>query len=129
MGKGKPHIEFLSLDMDEGWETPPGYPEGIKQKVLTSDLDEDGKTGSRTRFLRFDPGSYSIEPFIHDHWEEVFLFEGDLIVGNDENGEGGEQFFAPTYACRPPGVFHGPFKSEKGCTMHETHYYTVSDED
>ncbi len=129
MGKGKPHIEFLSLDMDEGWETPPGYPEGIKQKVLTSDLDEDGKTGSRTRFLRFDPGAYSTEPFIHDHWEEVFLFEGDLIVGNDENGEGGEQFFAPTYACRPPGVFHGPFKSEKGCTMHETHYYSVPDED
>ncbi len=129
MGKGKPHIEFLSLDMDEGWETPFGYPEGIKQKVLTSDLDEEGKTGSRTRFLRFDPGAYSTEPFIHDHWEEVFLFEGDLIVGNDENGEGGEQFFAPTYACRPPGVFHGPFKSEKGCTMHETHYYSVPDED
>ena len=129
MGKGKPHIEFLSLDMDEGWETPPGYPEGIKQKVLTSDLDEDGKTGSRTRFLRFDPGAYSTEPFIHDHWEEVFLFEGDLIVGNDEFGEGGEQFVAPTYACRPPGVFHGPFKSEKGCTMHETHYYSVPDED
>ena len=129
MGKGKPHIEFMRLDMDEGWETPAGYPEGIKQKVLTSDLDEDGKTGSRTRFLRFNPGSFSTEPFIHDHWEEVFLFEGDLIVGNDENGEGGEQFFAPTYACRPPGVFHGPFKSEKGCIMHETHYYTAPDED
>ena len=127
MGKGKPHIEFSTLDMNEGWETPPGYPEGIKQKVLTSDLDEDGKTGSRTRFLRFEPGAYSTEPFIHDHWEEVFLFEGDLIVGNNEKGEGGEQFFAPTYACRPPGVFHGPFKSEKGCTMHETHYYTAPD--
>ena len=129
MGKGKPHIEFMRLDMDEGWETPPGYPEGMKQKVLTSDLDEEGKTGSRSRFLRIEPGCYSTEPFVHDHWEEVHLFEGDLIVGNDENGEGGEQFFAPTYACRPPGVFHGPFKSEKGCIMYETHYYYEPDED
>ena len=129
MGKGKPHIEFMKLDMDEGWETPPGYPAGIKQKVLTSDLDEGRKTGSRTRFLRIEPGCYSTEPFIHDHWEEVYLFQGDLIVGNDENGVGGEQFLAPTYACRPPGVFHGPFKSEKGCTMYETHYYAEPDED
>jgi hypothetical protein len=123
MGKGKPHIEFTKLDMDEGWETPPGYPEGIKQKVLASDLEEGGKSGSRSRLLRFDPGCYSTEPFVHDHWEEVFLFEGDLIVGSDENGEGGEQFFAPTYACRPPGVFHGPFKSVGGCLLYETHYY------
>ena len=129
MGKGKPHLEFLSLDMDQGWETPEGYPEGIQQKVLTSDLDEDGKTGSRTRFLRFDPGAYSTEPFIHNHWEEVFLFQGDLIVGNDENGEGGESFSAPTYACRPPGVFHGPFKSVKGCLLYETHYYAAPDGD
>lgn len=129
MGKGKPHIEFIKLDMDEGWETPPGYPEGIKQKVLTSDLEEDSKTGSRSRFLRIEPGCYSTEPFVHDHWEEVFLFEGDLIVGSDENGEGGEQFFAPTYACRPPGVFHGPFKSVGGCIMYETHYYYTPDED
>jgi len=129
LGKGKPHIEFIKLDMGEGWETPPGYPEGMKQKVLTSDLDEDGKTGSRSRFLRIEPGCYSTAPFVHDHWEEVHLFEGDLIVGNDENGDGGEQFFAPTYACRPPGVFHGPFKSEKGCVMYETHYYYEPDED
>ena len=129
MGKGKPHIEFIKLDMDEGWETPPGYPEGMKQKVLTSDLDEDGKTGSRSRFLRIEPGCYSTQPFVHDHWEEVYLFEGDLIVGNDENGDGGERFLAPTYACRPPGVFHGPFKSEKGCIMYETHYYYEPDED
>ena len=129
MGKGKPHIEFTKLDMDEGWETPPGYPEGIKQKVLTSDLEEDGKSGSRSRLLRFDPGCYSTEPFVHDHWEEVFLFEGDLIVGSDENGEGGEQFFAPTYACRPPGVFHGPFKSVGGCLLYETHYYYTPDGD
>ena len=127
MGIGKPHIEFMKLDMDEGWETPPGYPSGMQQKVLTSDLDEEGKTGSRSRFLRILPGTYSTEPFIHDHWEEVYLCEGDLIVGNDINGEGGEKFFAPTYACRPPGAYHGPFKSDDGCVMFELHYYYKPD--
>ena len=120
---GKPHLEFANLDMDAGWETPPGYPDGMEQKILTSDLDEEKKTGSRTRFLRIAPGSFSTVPFVHDHWEEVYLVEGDLIVGNDENGKGGEQFHAPTYACRPPGVHHGPFTSEKGCVMFELHYY------
>ncbi len=127
MGKGKPHIEFTKLNMDEGWEVPPGYPEGIKQKVLTSDLDEEGKSGSRTRLLRFDPGAFSTEPFVHDHWEEVYLVSGVLTVGNDANGEGGEPFPAPTYACRPPGAHHGPFKSEEGCLLYELHYYYDAD--
>jgi hypothetical protein len=121
--KGKPHLEFTALNLDEGWEVPPGYPSGIQQKVLASDLDEANKTGSRTRLLRIAPGAYSTEPFVHDHWEEVYLVQGDLIVGNDAKGKGGEPFRAPTYACRPPGVYHGPFKSEAGCLLFELHYY------
>jgi hypothetical protein len=120
---GKPHLEFVTIDRDEGWETPPGYKYGFWQKVLASDLDEVNKRGSRSRLLRIDPGVYSEAPFVHDHWEEVYLAEGDLIVGSDASGEGGTQFHAPTYACRPPGVHHGPFKSEKGCLLFELHYY------
>jgi len=119
----KPHLEFFPVDMNSGWETPPGYKPGFTQKVLASDLDEENKTGSRSRLLRIAAGVYSEKPFIHDHWEEVFLVEGDLIVGNDEHGNGGEQFHGSTYACRPPGVYHGPFKSEKGCVLFEIHYY------
>ncbi len=119
----KPHMEFVELDMDDGWETPEGYPVGIEQKILASDIDETAKTGSRTRLLRFEPGVFTIVPFWHDHWEEVFLVSGELTVGNDEAGEGGETFAAPTYACRPPGVHHGPFKSEAGCLLYEIHYY------
>jgi ChrR Cupin-like domain len=119
----KPHLEFLRLDLTAGWATPDGYPAGIKQKILASDLDERGKTGSRTRLLRFDPGVYTSAPFVHDHWEEVYLISGDLIVGSDAAGKGGEVFAGPTYACRPPGVVHGPFRSEQGCLLFELHYY------
>ncbi len=82
--------------------------------------------GSRSRLLKFEPGVYTTVPFVHDHWEEVYLMSGDLIVGNDAQGRGGEPFMAPTYACRPPGVHHGPFKSEQGCLLFEMHYYDES---
>jgi len=109
--------------MNEGWATPPGYPKGIEQKILSGGLDEQGKHGSRTRFLRFQPGVYTTKPFVHEYWEEVYLVSGDLIVGNDENGQNGERFLPNTYACRPPGVYHGPFKSDTGCLLLEIHYF------
>lgn len=126
MSKIKPHLEFQRIDQNDGWAPPPGYPLSIKQKILASDIDEQGKTGSRTRLLRFDPGAYTTAPFVHDHWEEVYLVSGDLTVGSDSQGKGGEVFHAPTYACRPPGVYHGPFKSSGGCVLFEMHYYTKS---
>ncbi len=119
----KPHLEFHRLDLSSGWETPPGYPAGVRQKILASDLDERTRRGSRTRLLRFEPGAFTTEPFIHDHWEEVFVLDGDLIAGNDAHGRGGEAFPPGTYACRPPRVWHGPFTSERGCSLFEIHYY------
>jgi hypothetical protein len=83
MPMNKPHLEFHRIDMKQGWATPSGYPSGIEQKILASDLDEARKMGSRTRLLRFAPGVYTTAPFVHDHWEEVYLVSGDLIVGND----------------------------------------------
>ncbi|HVH78560.1 MAG TPA: hypothetical protein VM782_04165 [Stellaceae bacterium] len=123
MPVNKPHLEFHRLDMGSGWETPPGYPRGIEQKILAGTLDEAAKTGSRTRLLRFQPGIYTTEPFVHDYWEEVYLVDGDLTVGNDAQGNGGENFQKGTYACRPPGAVHGPFKSNGGCLLLESHYY------
>ncbi len=122
----KKHLEFFTVDLETGWETPPGYPDGIKQKILTGPLDEDSKTGGRTRMLRIDAGVFTTEPFVHDYWEEVFMISGDLTVGNDDQGNGGESFGPNTYACRPPGAPHGPFKSENGCLIYEIHYYDES---
>jgi hypothetical protein len=116
----KEHLEFFTLDMASGWETPPGYPEGFQQKILAGRLDEFNKKGTRTRILRIQPGCFTTLPFEHDYWEEVFLFSGDLMVG-------GESFQPYTYACRPPHTPHGPFKSEKGCLMYEVHFYAPED--
>ncbi|TMH83849.1 MAG: cupin [Betaproteobacteria bacterium] len=119
----KEHKEFYKVDLDRGWERLPGYPDGIRQQVLAGFLDEKKKRGFRTRHLRFDPGVHTTEPFVHDYWEEVYLVSGDLIVGNDRNGRGGTRFGPHTYACRPPGTPHGPFRSETGCLLLEMHYY------
>ncbi|MFZ1884619.1 MAG: cupin [Rhodoplanes sp.] len=119
----KLHDEFKAIDMTTGWETPTGYPEGIQQKILAGSLDETAKTGNRSRLLRFAPGVHTTKAFVHDYWEEVLLISGDLTVGNNERGEGGEAFTPLTFACRPPGVFHGPFKSKAGCLLFEIHYF------
>jgi hypothetical protein len=117
----KEHLEFHALDLTSGWRTPDGYPNGIEEKILAGSLDETAKTGNRTRLLRFQPGAFTAKPFVHDYWEEVFLVSGDLVVG-DENS--GFTTYGPhTYACRPPGVAHGPFRSTGGCLLFEVHYY------
>ena len=123
MAAQKEHREFFTIDLTTGWEIPPGYPQGIEQKILAGSLDEAGKVGNRTRLLSFRPGVYTTAPFVHDYCEEVYLLSGDLMVGNNEKGEGGIPFGPHTYACRPPGTSHGPFKSENGCLLLEIHYY------
>ena len=100
---GKPHMEFFKLNLDEGFSTPPGYPDGFETRDLVCNIDEEKMTGSRSRLMRIKPGKYTTAPFVHNHWEEVYLLDGDLTVGCDANGEGGENFVAPTYACRPAG--------------------------
>ena len=126
MSVNKLHSEFDAVDLHKGFATLPGYPPGFTEKILAGSLDETNRKGSRTRLLRIDPGIYSTAPFVHEYWEEVYLLSGDLIVGNDAQGRGGQKFTGPTYACRPPGVHHGPFKSDGGCLMLEIHFFDES---
>ena len=119
----KEHKEFHMPDIGTGWHVPSGYPPGIEQKVLSGSLDEQAGSGHRTRLLRFKPGALTKKPFVHDYWEEVYLLAGDLIVGDAANGDALETFAPGAYACRPPGIHHGPFRSEQGCLLLEIHYY------
>lgn len=136
MAVEKAHKEFFSLDFGgndwtvrdgfpEGWALPDGYaPDALAaEKILAGSLDEARKQGSRTRILRMEPGFISTKPFVHDYWEEVYLLDGEMNVGHDGTGQGGETFSGPTYAVRPPGVYHGPFKTDKGALLLEIHYY------
>jgi uncharacterized RmlC-like cupin family protein len=128
MAIDKKHQEFRPIDMaSTDWHRPQGYPAGIEQKILSGALDEAARTGNRTRLLRFKPGAFTTRPFVHEYWEEVYLLAGDLHVGSDGKGEGGAKFMANTYACRPPGVPHGPFRSEQGCLLLEIHYFDSSE--
>ena len=126
MSVNKLHTEFGAVDLNSGFATPPGYPPGFTEKILAGSLDENNRKGARTRLLRIAPGEFTTAPFVHTYWEEVYLLSGDLVVGNDAQGRGGQKFTGPTYACRPPGVHHGPFKSEGGCLMLEIHYFDES---
>ncbi|MBP8256798.1 MAG: cupin domain-containing protein [Opitutaceae bacterium] len=112
----KSHHEFYQLDLTSGWEAIPGYPDGIRHKILSGTLDEQARAGIRTRLLRFDPGAFTTQPFEHEYWEEVFQLSGDLSVG-------GQTFGPMTYACRPPHVPHGPFSSHNGCLLLELHFF------
>jgi hypothetical protein len=119
----KEHKEFHALDMDEGWQPVPGFPAGFDRKLLAGFLDDANKRGSRTTLLRIKPGVFTTAPVIHAFWEEVYVLSGDFITGNDKDGKGGQSFGSNTYACRPPGISHGPFKSETGCVTLELQYY------
>jgi hypothetical protein len=52
---------------------------------------------------------------VHDFWEEVYILEG--------NQWDGDQFFEKgMYACRPPGMRHGPYRTEGGVVTFEVRY-------
>jgi len=125
----KPHREFFRIAIDasqageSGWSPVAGFEGAIDERILADNLDPVARTGSRTRLARWQPGALIAQPVIHDFNEEVFIVAGDLVVGCDSQGRGGERFDAYTFACRPPAVLHGPFTSVGGCLMLEFQYY------
>jgi hypothetical protein len=55
---------------------------------------------------------------VHDFWEEVWIVEGSLYDIAKE-----QTFLAGYYACRPPGMKHGPYRIPQGCVTFEIRYY------
>ena len=88
--------------------------EGMVEKILN--LDD--ATGVGTRLLKFPPGVETSEVIVHDFWEEVYILEGEL---HDKRIN--TTFTPGMYACRPPGMPHGPYSSPKGCMTFEVRYY------
>ena len=114
----KPELEFFRPDHIP-WQPVAGSATagvggaGVKEKILS----RDEKSGDVTRLVRFDAGVETVETITHDFWEEVWILEGELI----DLGKG-QTFTAGMYACRPPGMDHGPYRVDHGCTTLEIRY-------
>jgi hypothetical protein len=114
----KPELEFFRPDQVP-WTPVAGSARagaggpGIDEKVLSRDPER----GDLTRLLRFAPGTRTTETITHDFWEEVFILEGSL-----EDLGLGRTFSAGMYACRPPGMRHGPYACPQGALLFETRY-------
>jgi len=114
----KPEFEFFPV-AGVDWIPIPGKVSGLAERILARDPD----AGVATRMLRFTPGTDTSPNGVltHDFWEEVYILQGaifDLTLGKN--------FTAGMYACRPPGMKHGPWKSPDGCLTFEVRYFPRS---
>nr|WP_134007782.1 cupin domain-containing protein [Streptomyces sp. 846.5] len=107
--------EFLAVD-DLPWTDVAGAP-GVSERVLSAAPSGDG--AELTRLARWAAGldTSSAGVIQHEYCEEVLLLEGEL-----EDLTLGTTFTAGHYACRPPGMPHGPYRTTTGCVMLEIRY-------
>ena len=110
----KPELEFH--ESRAPWR-PTGNA-GTEERILA----EDDENGTVTRLLRFEPGADTSPAgtLTHDYWEEIYVLSGDLT-----DLRLGERFEAGHYACRPPGMEHGPWRSEAGALLFEVRYFAA----
>jgi hypothetical protein len=82
-------------------------------------LAEDAASGDYTGLARYEPGvdTTPLGVRVHDSWEEVYILAGDLT-----DLSLGRTFTVGMYACRPPGMRHGPWRTAQGVTMLEIRY-------
>ncbi|MFJ7217672.1 cupin domain-containing protein [Amycolatopsis sp. NPDC098790] len=110
----KPEHEFFPVT-DVGFTVCPGGDPKITERILSADKE----SGVATRILRYEPGADSTPMGVqkHDFWEEVYILEGsftDLTLD--------KTFSAGEYACRPPGMPHGPWRTDEGVLTFEVRY-------
>jgi len=111
----KPEREFFPVESVEWTPAQGGIVEGLYERILATDP----ASGVASRMLRFEPGTDTSPagPQVHDFWEEVYILQGalhDLTLN--------QTFPQGTYACRPPGMRHGPWVAAEGCLTFEVRY-------
>ncbi|AKA48309.1 cupin [uncultured archaeon] len=110
----KPEYEFYDSTTVE-WTKCEGRAEGLYERILARDHE----SGVVSRILKFEPGTDTSPNGIlrHDVWEEVYILEGyihDLTLN--------KTFTKGMFACRPPGMPHGPWITDSGCLTFEVRY-------
>jgi hypothetical protein len=115
----KPELEFFDTGQ-VGWEADPRAIPGLFMKVLS----RDEATGDFSSMQRLDPGCDMRAAGVQTHpfWEEVYIVSGSLVDLNLN-----QEFAAGHYACRPPGMPHGPFISQAGCITFQVCYHSDRD--
>lgn len=110
----KPEREFFPVADVPFTPVDPRVP-GLTERILA----RDEVSGVATRILAFATGTDTspLGPQKHPFWEEVYVLSGsltDLTLGRT--------FPSGTYACRPPGMPHGPWVASDGCLTFEVRY-------
>jgi hypothetical protein len=110
----KQEREFFPVTAVEWTSALGGAVPGLFERILAEQAP-----GVATRILRFDPGTDTSSAGVqrHDFWEEVYILEGSLhdLTLN-------QTFPTGAYACRPPGMPHGPWTATEGCLTFEVRY-------
>jgi hypothetical protein len=104
----KPELEFFDPALAPRRDVAGS--DSLQEQVLA----EDPETGDSTTILIMNPGTDTTPLGVqaHDTWEEVWILDGaihDLTLDRT--------FRAGQYACRPPGMRHGPWQAPDGCRM------------
>lgn len=107
----KPTLEFHAPGGD--W-IPTGI-DGQSEQILAADPE----AGIHTRLLKFAPGADTSPAgtIAHDFWEEIYILSGEIT-----DTRLGQTFSVGHYACRPPGMEHGPWRSDTGAVLFEVRY-------
>ncbi|MGB9112948.1 MAG: cupin domain-containing protein [Acidimicrobiales bacterium] len=107
----KPTLEFHA---PAGEWVPTGI-DGQTEQILAADPER----AVQTRLLKFSAGTDTSPSgtLAHDFWEEIYILSGEIT-----DIRLGLSFSAGNYACRPPGMEHGPWRSENGALLFEVRY-------
>jgi len=110
----KKEMEFFKVD-GIPWTKCEGPVDGLTERILS----RDALSGVATRMLKFNPGCDTTPNGVqkHDFWEEVYILDGEFY-----DISLGKRFSSGMYACRPPGMPHGPWQSKNGCMTFEVRY-------
>jgi len=114
----KPELEFFDA-RSLPWTPVVPAVAGLTEQILA----RDAAGGVATRLLRWEPGSdtSSAGVQVHSFWEEVYILDGSI-----RDLELDRTFIKGMYACRPPGMRHGPWVSPEGCLTFEVRYRSAT---
>jgi len=109
----KKEIEFTDSQTAFEWHAVEGDLGGLTEKILSIDPE----TGDITRLLQFPKGYEGNVVLCHPFWEEIYILEGYLV-----DVKVNQTYQKGCYACRPPGMIHGPFRAPEACITFEMRY-------